>query len=107
MEEALELGREDHVHEDGAHPERERKAGRRLAHVARVGGPPDRIAARELEAIDDLLDIVHRIAERDALEVRGDLDLTLPIAPLDLRGSARLLETDEARAPHELAVRAR
>ena len=96
MHEALELGRENHVHEQECQPKRDQEIRIRFLEAL---GLPDELPAvirRQIERLDVVAQFGDSLSQGLALEVGGDDDLPLPRKPFDGARPLGILEGGDA-----------
>ena len=92
MNEALELGREDHVHEQESERESDDEVGHRVIEILRLPDELPAVVGRQVERLDERGEIVDPLAERFPLEIRRHHHLPLPREALDRARPLGLLE---------------
>jgi hypothetical protein len=106
VDEALELGPEDHVHEQEAGQEGNEEVLVRLAHHL---GPAEElvsIVGREAQAVDVLAEFLHGLTQRlVAFEVGGHHDLALHAVAVNRGRSLGRLERGEVRQVYQARPR--
>ena len=107
MDEALELGREDHVHEEERQREGDDEVGHRVVEVLRLPDELPAVVGRQVERLHERGQVVDPLAERLSLEVGRHDHLPLPGESFDRARSLRLLEVGNVPQFHHANARLR